>query len=622
MSFLFPLGMAALGMLAPLVVLYLLKQKRQEHKIPASFLWQHALEDLRASSLFQRLRTPLLFFLQAASVVLFGLAAAGASLDLDVGDEPRRVVLVVDRSRSMMTADEDDRTRMEVAKELCRDAVDGLRGADELMLVAFDADAEVVVAFTGDEDMLLDAIGELQARDLTSHAAEALRLAGSFSKASPGFRPEVLVISDGAVTGDLPLLSCEVTFARVGTSDANQGIADARLTHVPGELPQLFVRVENGDDEPASRTLVIRRDGEVADARRLLISPDGDAVAFFELTEPETAEPVILEAALEGNDILAADDRVRMILRPAVPRFGLLVRESPTVHLDARKLEALHPGLAMVDVSPADAITSIAGGTRVDLVVFDGVAPESIPDVPAQMYIGALPPESGLTSGGGQEFPVIIDWHHTHPVTVRCQFDDVLIEESMRLNGHERSAVLVDTTGGPLLLLTPVPGREVIVLAFDPSRSNLPLKLAWPLLLANSLDYLLADVQRDDEAPVFATGAPIRVEGHSEGFNVETPSGRKVAAVATPDGTPIMRETYEAGLYEIDSPSPTIDVRSFALLDSDEIRVRPVGELVLGGDKVQASPGGIRRNLLLRDPLLLLALALLLLEWALWCGRR
>ena len=132
MSFLFPLGMAALAMLVPLVVLYLLKQKREEHRIPASFLWQHALEDLRASSLFQRLRTPLLFFLQAAAVILFGLAAAGASLDSDAGDAPRRVILVVDRSRSMQAADEDDRTRMEVAKELCRDAVDGLRGSDEL----------------------------------------------------------------------------------------------------------------------------------------------------------------------------------------------------------------------------------------------------------------------------------------------------------------------------------------------------------------------------------------------------------------------------------------------------------------------------------------------------------
>ncbi len=623
MSFLFPLGMAALGMLVPLVVLYLLKQKRQEHRVPASFLWQHALLDLRASSLFQRLRTPLLFFLQAAAVALCGLAAAGASLDLDVGSVPRRIILVVDRSRSMQAQDEDERTRMDVARDLCRDAVDGLRGADELMLVAFDADASVLVAFTGDEDLLLGAIDDLTARDLPSRPAEALRLAGSFAKASPGFQPEVIVVSDGAVSGDLPLLSCQVTFVRVGRSGANQGIADAHLTHVPGELPQLFVRVENGSEQPASRMLVVRRDGEVAGARRLEIPIDGDAVAFFELEEPEGEMPVILDVRLDGDDVLAADDRVTLVLRPSVPRFGLLVRASPNLYLDARKLEALHPGLVMVEVTPAEALTSIEGGTRVDLVVYDGVAPAAVPKVPAQIYVGALPPGSGLTSSGAQEFPIVIDWHRTHPVTVRCQFDDVLIEESLKLAGHERSEVLVDTTGGPLVLLTPVAGREVLVLAFDPARTNLPLELAWPLLLANSLDYLLAHVQRDDEAPLFTTGTPIRVEGAAS-FDVEAPSGERTTADQDAAGRPVFRDTYQAGLYVVDSEADASGggVRAFALLSSDEIDVAPRGELVLGGDKVSASPGGIRRNLLLRDPLLLLALAVLLLEWALWCGRR
>jgi hypothetical protein len=618
-SFLHVLGFAALGMLVPLVVLYLLKQKRQETQVPAAFLWQHALEDLRASSLFQRLRTPLLFFLQVASVILFGLAAAGASLDVSAGDEPRRVILVVDRSRSMQAEDEDGRTRMEVARDLCRDAIDGLRGSDELMLVAFDARATVLVAFTGDEDLLTDAVDSLESRDLPSRPAEALRLAGSFAKASPGFVPEVLVVSDGAVTGDLPLLSCEVTFARIGTSGDNQGVADARLTHVPGELPQLFVRVENGAPEPASRMLVLRRDGEVADARKLVIPPGGDAVAFFELEEPEGEAPVILEAGLDGEDVLDADDRVRLILRPSVPRFGLLVRDTPSLHLDARKLEALHPGLAVVEVTRAEALASIDGGTRVDLVVYDGVAPDAIPEVPAQIYVGALPPGSGLSSSGSQELPIIIDWSHTHPVTARCKLGDVHIDESLRLAGHERSEVLVDTTGGPLLLLTPVPGREVLLLGMNPSQSNLPLKLAWPLFLANSLDFLLADVQREDEAPLFPTGTPIRVDG-AESFDVVLPDGTRVTSEPAPDGRPIVATTHAAGLYEVEGKDA--DVRSFALLDSDEIRVAPAEELVLGGDRVKASPGGIRRNLLLRDPLLLLALAILLLEWAVWCGRR
>ena len=46
MSLLFPLGMAALGALVPLVVLYILKQRREEYRVPANFLWAQALEDL------------------------------------------------------------------------------------------------------------------------------------------------------------------------------------------------------------------------------------------------------------------------------------------------------------------------------------------------------------------------------------------------------------------------------------------------------------------------------------------------------------------------------------------------------------------------------------------------
>ena len=137
MSLLFPLGIAALGALVPLVLLYLLRQKRIEERVSANFLWSRAVEDLRASSLFQRFRAPLLFILQAAAVVLCALAAAGASLDLDVGSVPRRKVVLLDRSASMRTTDEDGRSRFDVAKELATEIVDGLSRSDEASIVAF-----------------------------------------------------------------------------------------------------------------------------------------------------------------------------------------------------------------------------------------------------------------------------------------------------------------------------------------------------------------------------------------------------------------------------------------------------------------------------------------------------
>ncbi|NUN52440.1 MAG: hypothetical protein HUU06_06600, partial [Planctomycetaceae bacterium] len=41
-----------------------------------------------------------------------------------------------------------------------------------------------------------------------------------------------------------------------------------------------------------------------------------------------------------------------------------------------------------------------------------------------------------------------------------------------------------------------------------------------------------------------------------------------------------------------------------------------------GGVAHEAKPEAVRANVLLRDPLLLLGLAILLLEWFLWVGRR
>ncbi len=618
MSLLFPLGIAALGALVPLIVLYILKQRREDYPISAAFLWQHALEDLRASSLFQRLRTPLLLFLQALAVILFALAAAGASLDLDLGREPRRTILVIDRSASMRATDEDGGSRFEVAIELAHDAVSGLRTGDEMMIIAFDDEAQVITSFLDEGDVLDDALDRLEARDLASEPVGALRLADSFAQASPGFKAEAIVISDGAVEGELPLLSCETRFARVGKSDENQGFADVHLEQMPGEAAQLFVRIVNGDDAPVSRSVLVRRNGEVTDARQVDLPASGDVATFFEFEEPEGDEVQILEVALDGEDILASDNRVRLLLRPAVPRTGVLVRPSKTVYLDPRKLEALHPGLAMIEATPDDAAGLVAAG-GVDLVIYDGVSPAVIPEVAAQIYIGALPPDSGLISVGMLELPSVIDWDRTHPVTTRCQFDDVWVLEASDLSGHERSQPLVETTGDPLVLLTPVPGREVLVIAFDPSRSNLPLKLAWPLMLANSLDHLLRGVQRTGEEPLHETGAPIHDD---EPFTVVAPGGEKHDSKPSHDGRAVFRETYDAGVYSMTRDDGSEDLRAFALLNAAEVRVRPREELVLGGDKVASAGGGLRRNVLLRDPLLLLVLGLLILEWAVWCGRR
>jgi Ca-activated chloride channel family protein len=622
-NLLFPLGMAALGALVPLVALYLLKQKRVEQKVPTNFLWARAVEDLRASSLFQRLRAGILLLLQAIAVALFALAAAGASLALRVGDAPRRLIVLLDRSASMKCTDEaDGRSRIDVAKELARRQADALAGADEMMVVAFDVRAEVTASFTSDAARLRRAIDGISARDLPTRAADALTLAVSFARATQGFDAQILLYSDGALESDLPSVPFPVQFAKVGTSGANQGITGVQVARAPGERAQVFVRVENGSAEAVERTVALRRGKETLDARAVSLPADGAATAFFELPEPETAEPVVLTAAIDGSDVLAADDSASFVLRPAVPRTGLLVASGPRIYLDPAKIERLHPGLALAAVSPEEAAATFAkGDASVDFVCYDGVEPKELPPVAAQLYVDAAPPGSGLVRGPAQQYPIVIDWDRRHPTTARCQFDDLLVTESWKVGGSERSRTLVDSTGGPLALLTPVPGREVVVLAFSPANSNLPLKLSWPLFLANTLDFLLSRTERSGEEPVLATGAPLSLVPHGR-VKVTSPSG--VAAEVDRDdrGRAVFTATDEAGVWTVKDGDGPADVRAYALLSASEIRVAPRERLTLGGAPVESSARDARGGVLLRDPLLLAALGVLMIEWAIWCSRR
>ena len=623
MSLLFPLGMAAAGALVPLLALYLLKQKRIEQKVPANFLWARAVEDLRASSLFQRLRATLLLILQAAAILLFALAAAGASLDLDLGSAPRHVIVLLDRSASMKTADEEDgRTRFDVARELALTQADGLSAADEMMVVAFDTHAEVAAAFTGDKSRLASVIEGLRPRDLPTKVADALMLAVSFAQASKGFESEILLLSDGVVEAELPPVPYPVKFVRLGKSGANAGVTSISVSRVPGEATQVFAKIENAGREAVERTVVLARGGETLDARAVTLPARGTATAFFEITEGEGKDAQVFSIGLQGKDVLAADDRADFVIRPFVARAGLLVAESRSIYLDPVKVERLHPGLALTPVTPDEAVAKIGSGDPpIDFVCYDGVQPKELPAVPAQLYIDAVPPGSGLVRGEAQQFPIVIDWDRTHPATARCQFDDLLVTEAPKLSGFERSRVLIDSTGGPLALLTPVPGREVVVLAFAPAKSNFPLKLSWPLFLANTMDFLLGKTERAGEEPVAKTGEAMAL-GKGESARVTTPAGNVEDVAVGAAGRLAFTATYDAGIYRAKVGEGPEQLRAFALLDGAESDVTPRDQLDLGGDKVAGAERPTQRNVLLRDPLLLAALGILVLEWALWCSRR
>src|SRR5688572_11468021 len=105
-----PVGLWLLGLLAPLVVLYILKIRRERLRIASTWLWAAAQRDLLAKSPFKRLVPQVPLFLQLLALILLALAATRPSTrgGAIVGDH---VAIVVDTSASMGARGPDGKTR-------------------------------------------------------------------------------------------------------------------------------------------------------------------------------------------------------------------------------------------------------------------------------------------------------------------------------------------------------------------------------------------------------------------------------------------------------------------------------------------------------------------------------
>src|SRR4051812_41528473 len=95
-----PSALWLLTLIPPLILLYLLKRRRQDLVVASLLLWKQALEDTRAHRPFQRLRSQLLLYLQILILVLI-TAILSAPRWVERSQLSQRWVLVMDTSASM-----------------------------------------------------------------------------------------------------------------------------------------------------------------------------------------------------------------------------------------------------------------------------------------------------------------------------------------------------------------------------------------------------------------------------------------------------------------------------------------------------------------------------------------
>jgi Ca-activated chloride channel homolog len=530
MPFATPLALLGLLFVPAVVAMYLLKLRRTETVIPSTLLWQRLAADTEANAPWQRLRRSLLFLLQLLLVAALALLAARPFVERPAG-LARDLVLIIDTSASMAATDVQP-DRLTAAKRAALDALRDLPSGGRVSVIEAGRTARIVASGTSDLTRIRQAIEGIQTTVSRGDLGDALALAQQLAIQSGD--AEVLVATDAALAVK-PTTSVDapVRVLRVGDPKGarNQAIVALAVRSAPSSVTRsVFVSVANFDLEYATRRLEVWGDDRLLETRSMAIDAQLKADTIIDDIPADigTIEVRLVagepDDADERPDLLAADDRAWAILPPAAERNVLIVGAGDP-YLETGL--SLLPNVRLFGTTPdryeRDVIRP--DGTNWDLIIFEGFLPAKLPATP----ILAIAPPSSSPLGevvGTLENPGIATLGTDEPILKYVDLTTTHISKAQKLElpAWARS-VIPGPKGSPLLYAGPRAGIPAAVLAFEPRESDLPLQVAFPILLANLTGELFG-----------GGGAPQAAVKPGDPVNLTIPSGFVGLRVVAPDG--------------------------------------------------------------------------------------
>ncbi len=561
----FATPLALLGLLfVPLVVaMYLLKLRRDQAVVPSTLLWSRLLTDVEANAPWQRLRRSLLLLLQLLLVLILALLAARPFLERPAG-LARDIVLIVDASASMAATDVAP-DRMAAARDAALEALRDLPAGGKVSVIAAGHSARIVSSGSTDLGRVRQAIASIEPVASGGDLGDALRLADALAARSGD--AEILVATDAAL-GEVPTarVGAPVRVLQVGRERRNQAIVALGIRTAPSGLTKsAFISIANLDIERAEPRIEVYGDGILLDSRDLSLDSQARAdVVVDDITQGGRRQIAVIEVRLVPRDAtgradqLAADDRAWVVVPDDRPRQVLLVSDGdPYLETALSYL----PNVELYGRKTAEYPTT-TGLDEFELIIFESFIPATLP---ATAILAIAPPRTsplGQVSGSLRE-PAIGSLGPDEPILRYVDLSTTHIAEAKRLILPTWArAVIPGPRNSPLLYAGQRDGLPTAVLAFEPRQSDLPLQVAFPILLANLTGELLGGAGAPTEAVRPGDPVVLPVAAGATGVRVERPDGTAVelAPGTLGGGSVTFSQTDQLGVYTVTPlglPDPT-----------------------------------------------------------------
>ncbi len=610
MNFLWPLGLGFLGLLPAVVVLYFLRLRRTVKVVSSTWLWKRTLDEYRVNRPFQKFQNHLLLWLQLAALLLLAFAVARPAIEAHRTETGVHIVLV-DQSASMGTIEAGGVTRLDLAKDFVKKLASGTKSTDRLAVIAFSDRASVVCPLTADRAAVLRGLDVIAPTHRPTRIEEGWQTALSIAR---GFdASDVYLVSDGGFRklGALVEANANVHYVPVGVTADNLGVVhlETRLAEDDQRTVEIFARVTNRRTTDARATVELRLNDRLVDAQQVVLKAESDRGVVF---ERPVSDDGMAEVRIVGSDAFPEDNQAWIPLRSLETVRIVLVGEE---NVFLKNALANDTRVELTAVAAADYEKLKGQFAETDLTVFDGVTPAGPLERGTYLMFGAVPPDWKLE--GATASPTLKTWSTEHALTRYINFSTLSVIKGIRFEPPVWAPVLLGSDQGPVMAAGERGGVRVAVAGFRLLDSDWPLRVSFPLFIANAIRW--------------AKDADLASMGHAvlpgEPLAIRAPRELQEGTLTGPDGVGhrlsnresdrlFYSRTDKPGVYRVRWDKAKADVLyAVSLLDAGESDIRPAEDIPMGEAKVSGRLASALIRWELTPWIALAGLMILVIEW-------
>ncbi|WP_084287946.1 vWA domain-containing protein [Paucisalibacillus globulus] len=470
MNFLTPIYFILSIFIIGVILFYLFRKQYESNIVPSTLMWQQVMQEWQATKWWKKLQNHLLLYLQLIILllVMFALTRPYVGLNELSGEH---IVVVLDTSASMTATEEDNKSRLSIAKNEIMELVDKL---DNQMLTLVLAQEIPTIIFSNEttKQTMKSKIEGIKPSYQQSDMDKAIQLANQLLARTSG---EIHVFSDRLREDQINTnyLSSKLVVHNIGDSTNNLSLHTFGVAENNGKISGI-VSIYNELEEEQLARVKIESGKEKLYSFQELIEP-GKLVQF---SIPELPAKSYYKAVITNEDDYEADNTTFSFLGQVNnPPINLIGEVNPFTR------KAL--SYFSTDIVQYEQDTNVVDNHGI--YVLEGVPEKEWPDGPAIIF---SPTEGGhFNVREKQLVEHSLQVNNNESILRYVDLNQVYIQSRIPYDALELDTLL-SSNHIPIISNGYYNGNPIILVGIDIADTDWPMHSSFPIFLYNAINYL------------------------------------------------------------------------------------------------------------------------------------